>query len=62
MKTETINAVALKRELQKKAEQKLMQLTEKEQIKMLRQKYGQVRPKTKRKVLNKPAKDTLPSG
>ena len=32
MKMQTINAVALKRELQKKAEQKLMLLSEKEQI------------------------------
>ena len=42
MKTENINAVALKRELQKKAEQKLVRLSEKEQIKLLRRKYGYV--------------------
>ncbi len=49
MKTETINAVALKRELQKKAEQKLMRLSEKEQIALLRRKYGHIRRSTKRK-------------
>lgn len=49
MKTETINAVALKRELQKKAEQKLMRLSEKEQIELLRRKYGHIRRATKRK-------------
>jgi hypothetical protein len=48
MKTQTINAVALKRELQKKAEQKLMLLSEKEQIQMLRQKYGQLRRSPRR--------------
>jgi hypothetical protein len=48
VKTQTINAVALKRELQKKAEQKLMQLSEKEQIQLLRQKYGQIRRLPKR--------------
>lgn len=49
MKTERINAVALKRELQKKAEQKLMKLTEKQQIELLRRKFGQTRRTTKRK-------------
>ncbi|MEP6896708.1 MAG: hypothetical protein ABI986_13975 [Chloroflexota bacterium] len=57
MKTETINAVALKRELQKKAEQKLMRLSEKEQIKLLRRKYGHVRRSTKRK----PRRDLQPA-
>ena len=53
MKTETINAVALKRELQKKAEQKLMRLSEKEQIKLLRRKYGHVsRPKNRKPRLH----------
>ena len=50
MKTETINAVALKRDLQKKAEAKLMRLSEKQQIKLLRQRYGRVRRVTKRKL------------
>ena len=50
MKTKNINAVALKRELQKKAEQKLTRLSEKEQIKLLRRKYGHVRRSTKRKL------------
>lgn len=50
MKTETINAVALKRDLQKKAEQKLMKLSEKEQIAMLRRKYGRVNRTKKRKA------------
>jgi hypothetical protein len=50
MKTENINAVALKRELQKKAEQKLMRLSEKEQIKLLRRKYGHVSRSKKRKT------------
>ena len=49
MKTENINAVALKRELQKKAEQKLMRLSEKEQIELLRRKYKHARRTTKRK-------------
>lgn len=49
MKTENINAVALKRELQKKAEQKLMMLSEKEQIELLRRKYGHIRRAPKRK-------------
>jgi len=49
MKTETINAVTLKRELQKKAEQKLMRLSEKEQINLLRRKYGHLHHTTKRK-------------
>lgn len=47
----TINAVALKRELQKKAAQKLMQLSEKEQIKLLRRKYGRVRRSKKRNLM-----------
>ena len=49
MKTETINAVTLKRELQEKAEQKLMRLSEKEQINLLRRKYGHLHHTTKRK-------------
>lgn len=57
MKAETINAVALKRELQKKAEQKLMRLSEKEQIKLLRRKYGHTRRPTKRK----PRRDLQPT-
>ena len=56
MKTETINAVALKRELQKKAEQKLMRLSEKEQIELLRRKYGHVRRTARRK----PRRDVQP--
>ena len=40
MKTETIDAVALKRALQKKAERKLMRLSEAEQLELLRRKYG----------------------
>lgn len=57
MKVETINAVALKRELQKKAEQKLMKLSEKEQIEFLRQKYGRVSRIKKRK----PRRDLQPA-
>ena len=49
MKIETINAVALKRELQKKAEQKLMRLSEEEQIALLRRKYGHINKPKKRK-------------
>ena len=49
MKTETINAVALKRELQKKAEQKLMRLSEKQQLDLLRRKYGNMSRTAKRK-------------
>ena len=40
MKTENIDAVALKRALQKKAEHKLMRLSETEQLEFLRRKYG----------------------
>ena len=50
MKTETINAVTLKRELQKKAEQKVMRLSEKEQINLLRRKYGHLHRAKKRKL------------
>ena len=57
MKVETINAVALKRELQKKAEQKLMKLSEKEQIEFLRQKDGRVSGIKKRK----PRRDLQPA-
>ena len=57
MKTETINAVALKRELQKKAEQKLMVLSEKEQIALLQRKYGHIRRAPKRK----PRRDLQPA-
>lgn len=49
MKTETINAVDLKRELQRKAEQKLSKLSEKQQIELLRRKFGQTRRTSKRK-------------
>ena len=49
MKAETINAVALKRELQKKAEQKLMKLSEKEQIEFLQRKYQRMSRIKKRK-------------
>lgn len=49
MKTETIKAVALKRELQRKAEQKLSKLSEKQQIELLRRKFGQKRRVHKRK-------------
>lgn len=49
MKTEIIDAVALKRELQKKAEQKLMVLSEKQQLDLLRRKYGSMLHVTKRK-------------
>lgn len=48
MKTENINTVALKRELQKKAEQKLMRLSEKEQIELLQRKYGHIHRVSKR--------------
>ena len=44
MKNTNINAVALKRELQKKAEQKLMRLSEKGQIELLRRKYEPILP------------------
>lgn len=57
MKTENINAVALKRELQKKAEQKLMMLSEKEQIELLRRKYRHIRRAPKRK----PRRDLQPA-
>ncbi len=40
MKNERIDAVALKRALQKKAEQKLTRLSEQEQLELLRRKYG----------------------
>ena len=56
MKTETIDAVALKRDLQKKAEQKLVRLSEKEQIELLQRKYGHVRRSKKRK----PRKESQP--
>jgi|GEM_PF-2425954 hypothetical protein len=49
MKTETIKAVSLKRELQRKAEQKLSKLTEKQQIALLKRKFGQKRRAHKRK-------------
>lgn len=48
MKTKSIDAVALKRELQKKAEQKLMRLSEKEQLALLHHKYGHSRRTAKR--------------
>jgi hypothetical protein len=57
MKTERIHAVALKRELQKKAEEKLMRLSETQQIELLRRKYGHVRRPKKRK----PRKDIQPA-
>ena len=49
MKAESIDAVALKRALQKKAEQKLMRLSEAEQLALLRRKYGHLRRTPKRK-------------
>jgi hypothetical protein len=49
MKTETIKAVALKRELQRKAERKLSKLSDKQQIELLRRKFGQKRRVHKRK-------------
>ncbi len=40
MKDEQIDAVALKRDLQNKAEQKLVALAEKEQLELLRRRFG----------------------
>lgn len=40
MKSKNINTVELKRQLQHKAEMKLLNLTEKQQIALLRKKYG----------------------
>ncbi|MBI5302479.1 MAG: hypothetical protein HY868_10100 [Chloroflexi bacterium] len=48
MKTENVDAVALKRALQKKAEQKLARLSEQEQLELLRRKYGHLRRTPKR--------------
>ncbi|MBI5653627.1 MAG: hypothetical protein HZC40_24740 [Chloroflexi bacterium] len=48
MKVETIDAVALKRALQRKAEQKLARLSEPEQLELLRRKYGHLRRTAKR--------------
>lgn len=48
MKTESIDAVALKRTLQKKAEHKLMHLSEAEQLELLQRKYGHLRRASKR--------------
>ena len=48
MKTENIDAVALKRALQKKAEQKLMRFSEAEQLELLQRKYGHLRRASKR--------------
>jgi|GEM_PF-3508486 hypothetical protein len=51
-KKETINAVQLKRELQKKAEQKLMRFSEKEQVEILRKKYeGNVFSRDKKSIV-----------
>ena len=41
-KETTIHAVELKRELQKKAEAKLLRFSEKEQLEILRKKYANV--------------------
>ena len=43
MKDKKINAVEMKRRLQKEAEQKLSKLSDKEQLKFLSQKFGQLR-------------------
>ena len=51
-KMKTINAVALKRELQKKAEQKLIHLSEKEQIELLRRRYGRIHRSKKRNLMS----------
>lgn len=46
MKDKKIDAVKMKRELQKKAEQKLSKLSDKEQLELLSQKFGHLK-KTK---------------
>jgi len=43
MKTEKIDAVGLKRTLQKKAERKLARMSEAEQLEFLRRRFGRVR-------------------
>jgi len=57
MKDERIDAVALKRTLQKQAKQKLAQLAEEEQLELLRRKYGHLtrrvskhKPRTRREL------------
>jgi len=40
VKNEQIDAVALKRDLQRQAEQKLVRLAEKEQLELLRRRFG----------------------
>lgn len=49
MKTEHVDAVALKHTLQKKAEQKLGRFSEAEQLEFLRREYGHLRRVSKRK-------------
>ena len=43
MKTKKSNVVKLKRQLQKKADKKFAGLTEKEQLELLRKKFGHLR-------------------
>lgn len=50
MKNKELDAVALKRDLQSKAEQKLARLSEREQLELLRRKFGHL-IKPPRKVL-----------
>jgi len=45
MKIKKFDAVKMKRSLQKEAERKLSMLTEKEQLKLLDQKYGHLKKK-----------------
>ncbi len=47
MKNKKINAVVMKRKLQKAAEKKLSALSEKEQLELLSQKFGHLRKPTK---------------
>jgi hypothetical protein len=47
MKDKTFNAVAMKRRLQKEAEQKLSKLSDKEQIDLLSQKFGHLKKRKK---------------
>jgi hypothetical protein len=47
MKDERIDAVALKRTLQKQAEQKLARLAEQEQLELLRRRFGHLTRRTR---------------
>ena len=55
MKVENIDAVALKRALQKKAEKKLAPLTEAEQVAYLRRKYAHLRSAKRARPALQPA-------